>query len=103
MKTNPISFSTFAAEAKASKTKQEKRRKKISKLQSRTGGSDELWSGLEQKEHSNPADLNWKARETYTEQFLDRLRDLLSTNTEMTPLEVAQRLYIIYDETIGQR
>ena len=37
-------------------------------------------------------------------QFLvDRLRDLLSTNAEMTPLEVAQRLYIIYDETIGQR
>ena len=98
-----ISFSTFAAEAKASKTKQEKRRKKIGILKDRTGGSDELWSGLESKEYSNPADLNWKARETYTEQFLDRLRDLLITNAEMTPLEVAQRLYIIYAETIGQR
>ena len=103
MKRHPISFSTFAAEAKASKTKQEKRRKKITKLQSRTGGSDELWSGLEGKEYSNPGDLNRKAKETYTQQFLDRLRDLLSTNTEMTPLEVAQRLYIIYDGTIGQR
>ena len=97
MKKNPISFSTFAVEAKASKTKQQKRRKKIDKLKSRTGESDELWSGLEQKEYSNPADLNWKARETYIEQFLDRLRDLLITNAEMTPLEVAQRLYIIYD------
>ena len=103
MKKNPISFSTFAAEAKASKTKQEKRRKKISKLKDRTGGSDELWSGLEGNEYSNPADLNWKAKETYTEHFLDRLRDLLGTKTEMTPLEVAQRIYIIYDETIGQR
>ena len=99
----PISFSTFVTEANASKTGQEKRGKKISKIKDRTGGSDELWSGLEVKEYSNPADLNWKAKETYTEQFLDRLRDLLSTNTEMTPLEVAQRLYIIYDETIGQR
>ena len=103
MKRNLISFSNFAVEAKASKNKQDKRRKKIAKLQSRTGGSDELWSGLESKEYSNPADLNWKAKETYTEQFLDRLRDLLSTRTEMTPIEVAQRLYIIYDETIGQR
>ena len=103
MKTNPILFSTFAAEAKASKTKQEKRRKKISKLRNRTGGPDEIWSGLEQKEYRSPADLNWKAKETYTEQFLDRLRDLLVTRTEMTPLEFAQRLYIIYDETIGQR
>lgn len=103
MKTNPILFSTFAAEAKASRIKQEKRRKKISKFRDRTGGPDELWLGLEQKTYSNPADLNWQAKETYTEQFLDRLRDLLSTRTEMTPLEVAQRLYIIYDETIGQR
>ena len=103
MEKKQISYSTYAAEAKASKTKQEKRRKKLSKLRDRTGGSDELWSGLEGKEYSNPADLNWKAKETYTEQFLSRLRDLLSTNTEMTPLEVAQRLYIIYDETIGQR
>ena len=83
MKRHPISFSTFAVEAKVLKTKQEKRRKKVSKLQSRTGDSDELWSGLEGKEYSNPADLNWKAKVTYTEQFLDRLRDLLSTNTEM--------------------
>ena len=103
MKRDLISFSTFAVEAKASKNKQDKRRKKIAKLLNRTGGPDELWSGLEGKEYSNPADLNWKAKETYTEQFLDRLRDLLSTNTEMTPLEVAQRLYIIYNETIGQR
>ena len=103
MKRHTISFSTFAAEAKALKSKQEKRRKKIAKLKDRTGGSDELWSGLEGKEYSNPADLNWKAKETYTEQFLDRLRDLLSTNTEMKPIELAQRLYIIYDETIGQR
>ena len=103
MENKQISYSTFEVEAKESKTKQEKRRKKIDKLKSRTGGSDELWSGLEGKEYSNPADLNWKAKETYAEQFLDRLRDLLSTNTEMTPLEVAQRLYIIYDETIGRR
>ena len=103
MKRHLISYSTFAVEAKASKIKQEKRRKKITKLKDKTGGSDELWSGLEGKEYSNPADLNWKARETYAEQFLDRLRDLLGTRTEMTPLEVAQRLYIIYDETIGQR
>ena len=41
------------------------------------------------------------SKETYTEQFLDR-GDLLST-TEMKPLEVVQRLYIIYAETIGQR
>ena len=103
MEMKRISYSTYTAEAKASKTKQEKRRKKIAKLKDRTGGSDELWSGLEGKEYSNPADLNWKAKKTYAEQFLDRLRDLLGTRTEMTPLEVAQRLYIIYDETIGQR
>ena len=103
MRRHPISYSTFAAEAKALKSKQQKRGKKIIKLNNRTGGSDELWSGLEGKEYSNPADLNWKAKETYTEQFLERLRDLLSTNSEMTPLEFAQRLYIIYDETIGQR
>ena len=30
-----------------------------------------------------------ESKETYTEQFLDRLRDLLNTNAEMTPLEVA--------------
>ena len=66
MKRRPISFSTFAAEAMASKTKQEKRRKKIAKLKDRTGGSDELWSGLEGREYSNPADLNLKEKETYT-------------------------------------
>jgi len=75
MEKRQISYSTFAAEAKASKTKQEKRRKKVAKLIDRTGGSSELWSGLEGKEYSNPADFNWKARETYTEQFLDRLRE----------------------------
>ena len=101
MKRHPISFSNFAAEAKASKKKtaKEKRADKVRKLES----DPSHWKFLEGKEYGNPADLNWKAKETYTEQFLDRLRDLLSTNTEMTPLEVAQRLYIIYDETIGQR
>ena len=101
MKRHPISFSTFAAEAKASKKKtaKEKRADKVRKLEN----NPEHWKFLEGKEHSNPADLNWKAKETYTEQFLDRLRDLLSTNIEMKPLEVTQRLYILYDETIGQR
>ena len=53
MEKRQISYSTFAAEAKASKTKQEKRRKKVAKLIDRTGGSSELWSGLEGKEYSN--------------------------------------------------
>ena len=94
-------FSTFAAEAKVSKKKtaKEKRADKVRKLEN----NPEHWKFLEGKSYGNPADLNFKARETYTELFLDRLREFLSTKTEMTPLETVQRLYVIYDDTLGQR
>ena len=96
-----ISFSTFAAEAKVSKKKtaKEKRADKVRKLES----NPDHWKFLEDKSYGNPAELNYKARETYTDLFLDRLREFLSTKNEMTPLETVQRLYVIYDETLGQR
>ena len=40
-------------ESKKEKTKNQKRQDKIKKLQDRTGGSDELWSGLENVDHSH--------------------------------------------------
>lgn len=96
-----ISFSTFAAEAKVSKKKtaKERRADKVRKLEN----NPSHWKFLEDKSYSNPAELNYKARETYTDLFLDRLREFLSTKNEMTPLETVQRLYVIYDETLGQR
>ena len=96
------SFATFVKEAqgyKKKKTAREKRAEKISKLES----DPKHWKFLEDKDYGDPSSLNYKARETFTADFLERLHQFCRSSAEMTPLEFLHRLYIIYDETLGQK
>ena len=61
------------------------------------------WSGLEEKEYMDPAVLHFKAKETFITNFLDRLNDFLNSDTQTTPLDALQRIYVMYDEEVGQK
>ena len=65
-----ISFATFVREAQGSKKKKtakEKRAEKIGKLES----DPKHWKFLGDKDYGDPSSLNFKARETFTADFLD--------------------------------
>ena len=51
----------------------------------------------------DPAVLHFKAKETFITNFLDRLNDFLNSDTQTTPLDVLQRIYVMYDEEVGQK
>jgi len=98
----PKTFATFVTEARNSKkalTAREKRRIKIDKLDK----IDSHWSGLEAKELMDPDSIHFKARETYVANFLDRLREFLNSDAEMSPLSAMQRVYTMWDEEVGQK
>lgn len=98
----PITFATFVTEARKTRkavTAVEKRRIKIRKLDK----IDSHWSGLEAKELMDPDNIHFKARETYVANFLDRLREFLNTDAEMSPLSAIQRMYTMWDEEVGQK
>ena len=93
-----MTFATYVTEARP-KTQKAKREKKIQRLKSK----EDHWSGLEEKEYMDPVVLHFKARETFTTNFLDRLNDFLNSDTQATPLDVLQRIYVMYDEEVGQK
>ena len=96
------SFATFVKEAQGSKKKKtakEKRAEKVRKLES----DPNHWKFLEDKDYGDPSSLNYKARETFTADLLERLHQFCRSSAEMTPLEFLHRLYIIYDETLGHK
>ena len=51
----------------------------------------------------DPDNIHFKARETYIGNFLDRLREFLNTDTEMSPFSAMQRMYVMWDEEFGQK
>ena len=102
METPIMTFATYVTEARKTKkarTAREKRRIKIRKLDN----IDQHWSGLEAKELMDPDNIHFKARETYIGNFLDRLREFLNTDTEMSPFSAMQRMYVMWDEEVGQK
>ena len=43
-----------------------------------------------------------KSRDAAIDRFLTRLGALMDNQSEMRPLEVFQRVYVIWDEEVGQ-
>ncbi len=48
-------------------------------------------------------DMSPKSRQVSIDRFLTRLGALMDNQSEMRPLEVFQRVYVIWDEEVGQR
>ena len=48
-------------------------------------------------------DMSPKSRDAAIDRFLTRLGALMDNQSEMRPLEVMQRVYVIWDEEVGQR
>ena len=48
-------------------------------------------------------DMSPKSRDASIDRFLTRLGALMDNQSEMRPLEVFQRTYVIWDEEVGQR
>jgi len=93
-----MTFATYVTEARP-KSQKLKRAKKIQKLKS----MEDHLSGLEEKEYMDPAVLHFKAKETFITNFLGRLNDFLNSDTQTTPLDVLKRIYVMYDEEVGQK
>ena len=47
-------------------------------------------------------DMSPKSRDAAIDRFLTRLGALMDNQSDMTPLECFQRVYVIWDEEVGQ-